>query len=175
MKKYWELAELENEVLLSRPFWILVFKKKLLHFVWGIIYFCTMDDFFRILEKNSSELICTRLYIQLVLCTFNYLLNFLEKNRSTKELFRFINYLLICWQFHKLTYFRGKEIHCSVLYMMNGHEIKADMHAKKVKGNAKHTLLTTQWNVGINVGMQPGQLVLRSVDQKPPHSLQGLW
>ena len=59
--------------------------------------------------------------------------------------------------------------------MMNGHEIKADMHAKKVKGNAKHTLLTTQWNVGINVGMQPGQLVLRSVDQKPPHSLQGLW
>ena len=32
-------------------------------FLWGIIYFCTMDGFFRILEKTSSELICTRLYI----------------------------------------------------------------------------------------------------------------
>ena len=31
-------------------------------FIWGIIYFCTMDGFFRILEKTSSELICTRLY-----------------------------------------------------------------------------------------------------------------
>ena len=30
-------------------------------FIWGIIYFCTMDGFFRILEKTSSELICTRL------------------------------------------------------------------------------------------------------------------
>ena len=32
-------------------------------FIWGIIYFCTMDGFFRILEKTSSELICTRLYL----------------------------------------------------------------------------------------------------------------
>ena len=31
-------------------------------FIWGIIYFCTMDGSFRILEKTSSELICTRLY-----------------------------------------------------------------------------------------------------------------
>ena len=27
-----------------------------------------------------------------------------------------------------------------MMMMMNGHEIKADMHAKKVRGNAKHTL-----------------------------------
>ena len=37
----------------------------------------------------------------------------------------------------KLLQPKGKEIHCSVLYMMNGHEIKADMHAKKVKGKCK--------------------------------------
>ena len=29
----------------------------------GIIYSCTMDGFFRILEKTSSELICTWLYV----------------------------------------------------------------------------------------------------------------
>ena len=29
-------------------------------FIWGIIYFCTMDGFFRILEKTSSDLICTQ-------------------------------------------------------------------------------------------------------------------
>ena len=34
-------------------------------FIRGIIYFCTMDGFFRILEKTSSELICTQLYINL--------------------------------------------------------------------------------------------------------------
>ena len=32
-------------------------------FIWGIIYFCNMDGFFRILEKTSSKLICTRLYV----------------------------------------------------------------------------------------------------------------
>ena len=34
-----------------------------LAFIWGIIYSCTIDGFFRILEKTSSELICIRLYI----------------------------------------------------------------------------------------------------------------
>ena len=70
-KKYWELAELENEVFLSRPLWNFFFKKIFFcfisiktssPFIWGIIYFCTMDGFFRILEKTSSELKCTRLY-----------------------------------------------------------------------------------------------------------------
>ena len=32
-------------------------------FIWGIIYFYNMDGSFRILEKTSSELICTRLYL----------------------------------------------------------------------------------------------------------------
>ena len=36
-------------------------------FIWGIIHFCTMDGFFRILENTSSELICTRLYLLTVL------------------------------------------------------------------------------------------------------------
>ena len=98
------------------------------------------------LQNLGKDFIRTNMHttVHSISTTFNYLFNFLEKKRSTKELFRYINYLLIYCQFHKLTYFRGKEIHCSVLYMMNGHEIKADMHAKKVKGNAKHTLLTTQ-------------------------------
>ena len=32
-------------------------------FIWGIIYFCNMDGFFRILEKTSFQLICTRLLL----------------------------------------------------------------------------------------------------------------
>ena len=48
----------------SRPFWICFFPMtKTLVFIWGIIFFCTMDGFFRILEKRLSELICTWLYI----------------------------------------------------------------------------------------------------------------
>ena len=34
-----------------------------LPFIWGIVYFWTMDGFFRMLKKTSSELICTSLYI----------------------------------------------------------------------------------------------------------------
>ena len=34
-----------------------------LAFIWDVIYFCTMEGFFRILEKTSSKLICTQLYI----------------------------------------------------------------------------------------------------------------
>ena len=76
MKKYWELAELENEVFfaaailnfLSRPFWIfflLHLCEKSSPFIWGIIFFCTMDGFFRILKKTSFQLFCTRLYFYL--------------------------------------------------------------------------------------------------------------
>ena len=32
-------------------------------FIWGIIFFCTMVGFFRMCEKTSSELICTRLSV----------------------------------------------------------------------------------------------------------------
>ena len=32
-------------------------------FIWGKKNFCTMDGFFRILQKALSELICTRLYL----------------------------------------------------------------------------------------------------------------
>ena len=37
--------------------------KKSSPFIWGIIFLCTMNGFFRILEKRLSELICPRLYI----------------------------------------------------------------------------------------------------------------
>ena len=50
---------------LCRPFWIfflLHFIEKCSPFLWGIIFFCTMDGFSRILEKKLSELLCTRLY-----------------------------------------------------------------------------------------------------------------
>ena len=36
--------------------------KKPRRFIWGSIYSCTMDGFFRIFKKAVSELICTRLY-----------------------------------------------------------------------------------------------------------------
>ena len=49
----------------SRPFWIffcfISLKNAARLYVWGIIFFCTMDGFSRILEKKLSELLCTRL------------------------------------------------------------------------------------------------------------------
>ena len=42
-------------------FWFLSMKTSS-PFILGIIYFCTMDGFFRILKKTSSELICTQSY-----------------------------------------------------------------------------------------------------------------
>ena len=36
-----------------------------LAFIWGIVHFCTIDGFFRILKKTSSKLICTRLYLHI--------------------------------------------------------------------------------------------------------------
>ena len=72
MKKYWKLAELDNEVFLSWPFrifWVGHFDFFLLHlcgkssrFIQGIIYFCTMDGFSRILERKLYVLFCTQLY-----------------------------------------------------------------------------------------------------------------
>ena len=67
----------------SRPFWFFFSKTKTKQkncfismktsrpFIWGIIYFCNMDGFFRILEKTSSKLICTRLYLRLLQRTYN--------------------------------------------------------------------------------------------------------
>ena len=45
----------------NQPFWFFFSMKTTLAFIWGIIFFCTMGGFFRILEKTSSELICTQL------------------------------------------------------------------------------------------------------------------
>ena len=60
--------------LFRRQFWILFLKKKNFFassspevFIWGSIFFCTMNGFFRILEKTSSEILCTRLYLCLFL------------------------------------------------------------------------------------------------------------
>ena len=71
MKKYWELAELKNYILFCCfvfCYWvvqILFFStmKRTKAFIWGSIYFCTMDGFFRIFKKAVSELICTLLYL----------------------------------------------------------------------------------------------------------------
>ena len=63
--KYWELAELEKDIFC---FLLLGFSKKKIPikismaFMWGIIYIFLHYGFFRIWEKTSSELICTRLY-----------------------------------------------------------------------------------------------------------------
>ena len=50
-------------LFLRPPFFPSSHWKTTLFFIWGIIYFWTIDVFFRILEKTSSELICTWLYI----------------------------------------------------------------------------------------------------------------
>ena len=44
-------------------FFLLHLCEKSSPFIWGIIFFCTMDGFSRILEKKLSELLCTRLYV----------------------------------------------------------------------------------------------------------------
>ena len=76
MKKYWELTKPWKWLLfrfLVFGFWLLGWSKKKLfyfsvckkprRFIWGSIYSCTMDGFFRIFKKAVSELICTRLYL----------------------------------------------------------------------------------------------------------------
>ena len=77
MKKYWELTKPWKWLLFSFlvfGFWLLgcsknfffgfsVWKKPR-RFIWGSIYSCTMDGFFRIFKKAVSELICTRLYLK---------------------------------------------------------------------------------------------------------------
>ena len=82
MKKYWELTKPWNWLLFSFlvvGFWLLgcskifffgfdVWKKPR-RLIWGSIYSCTMDGFFRIFKKAVSEIICTRLYErQMLIC-----------------------------------------------------------------------------------------------------------
>ena len=43
-------------------FFVFIPMKISLPFIWGIIYFCSNDGFFRIL-KNNSQLLCTSLYV----------------------------------------------------------------------------------------------------------------
>ena len=61
MKKYQVLPKLENEFFLVSHFEFFCccffLMKTTLAFIRGIIFFCNMDGFFRILEKTSSELI----------------------------------------------------------------------------------------------------------------------
>ena len=62
-KKHWELAELENEGFLSRPFWIFFasfqWKRQPVHIRYH--FFLHYGWFLQILGKRLSELICTRL------------------------------------------------------------------------------------------------------------------
>ena len=71
----WSLIQMY--LFLSQPFCFFLKKKNLLHlneksslFIWCIIYFCNMYGFFRILEKTSSKLICTWLYLHNSLSEF---------------------------------------------------------------------------------------------------------
>ena len=43
-------------------FFLLHLCEKSSPFIWGIIFFCTMNGFFRILKKTSFQFFCTRLY-----------------------------------------------------------------------------------------------------------------
>ena len=69
----WILVELENIIFwflvigLFKHFFCFISMKISLSFIWGtIMYFCTMNGFFRMLKKTSSELICERLPFILV-------------------------------------------------------------------------------------------------------------
>ena len=64
-EKKHKLADKKNSFSSSRPFWLFFSKKRFcfcffqmkttLAFILGIIFFCTMDGFFRILEMVLSE------------------------------------------------------------------------------------------------------------------------
>ena len=69
---FYPFFELMLDSLTTICFWLLGFSKAFFFsmkitraFIWDSIYFCNVDGFFRILKKALSELICTRLYIQL--------------------------------------------------------------------------------------------------------------
>ena len=47
-------------------FFLLHISEKLSPFIWGIIFFCTMDGFSRILEKKGGGLLCTPLYYMIL-------------------------------------------------------------------------------------------------------------
>ena len=66
---------IKNRTVLRWPFWIyflIHLSEKSSPFIWGIIFFCTMDGFSRILEKKLSKLLCTRLYrvLMMIRCSF---------------------------------------------------------------------------------------------------------
>ena len=84
MEKYWELTKPWKWLLFSFlvfGFWLLGWSKKIFfgfsvckkprRFIWGSIYSCTMDGFFRIFKKAVSELICTRLYLHCLVMLTN--------------------------------------------------------------------------------------------------------
>ena len=92
MKKYWELTKPWKWLLFSFlvfGFWLLGCSKKFFfgfsvwkkprRFIWGSIYSCTMDGFFRIFKKAVSELIRTRLYLYRSGILFLQFLGFLLK------------------------------------------------------------------------------------------------
>ena len=87
IKKYWELTKPWKWLLFSFlvfGFWLLGCSKKFFFgfsvwkkprsFIWGSIYSCTMDGFFTIFKKAVSELICTRLYINVRLSVLDFFL-----------------------------------------------------------------------------------------------------
>ena len=75
-------------------------------FIWVVFFFCTLDGFSRIWEKKLSELLCTRLYLLMVLLSIP-----LNKSpwmlrpqiRSTAHTFS----LHICFHFANTIWSRG--------------------------------------------------------------------
>ena len=59
------MAELENDILFCFLFFVIGFLNENYH--GGSVYFFTMDGFFRILKKALSEVICIRLYVELLI------------------------------------------------------------------------------------------------------------
>ena len=66
-------------------FFLLHISEKPSPFIWGFIFFCTMDVFSRILEKNGGGLLCTRLYISSV---FKSILFWITKTRIHSPIYR---------------------------------------------------------------------------------------
>ena len=53
----------KKSFIFSENLFCIISKKTSSLFIWGVIFLCTMNGFFRILEKRLSELICTWLEV----------------------------------------------------------------------------------------------------------------
>ena len=86
-------------------FFLLHISEKPSPFIWGIIFFCTMDGFSRILEKKGGGLLCTPLYFPKQKVLSEVLVVFVW---TEKKIYILSNQSVVNWKSSPTTYKQGK-------------------------------------------------------------------